>query len=283
MRIAIIGFGFVGSALNNSLKDSVKVLKVDPKLNTSIDDLSDFAPNIIFICVPTPMHDSGTQNLSILNDVIEQLKYLNLDSTVVLKSTVLPDSLLDLSKIMPNIIYNPEFLREKHADEDFIKSNFIVFGSKSGNTNLVNLTNFYKNYTRCKCKEFIETDLCTASLIKYSINTFLATKVSFFNELNKMFNKLEVHEEWDNFIDYLSKDPRIGNSHMSVPGHDGKHGFGGACLPKDSRALVDCAERLGSELSVLKQAINANNKIRKKYNIDQRESDQNINFISKNK
>ena len=76
----------------------------------------------------------------------------------------------------------------------------------------------------------------------------------------------------------ISKDTRIGNSHMSVPGHDGKYGFGGACLPKDSNALYKYSNQKGTKLSLLKKAIDINNKIRKKYKTDTREKEQNIKF-----
>ena len=86
-------------------------------------------------------------------------------------------------------------------------------------------------------------------------------------------------EDWDSFIKIVSKDSRIGSSHMNVPGHDGRMGFGGACLPKDANAIVKYAESLGGDLAVLASAIKINNKIRAKYNENtKRENEQNIFF-----
>ena len=68
MKVAIIGYGFVGKALKNGLKKNVKTFLVDPKLNTDIKDLKDFEPEIVFVCVPTPMNDDGTQNIQILEN-----------------------------------------------------------------------------------------------------------------------------------------------------------------------------------------------------------------------
>jgi UDPglucose 6-dehydrogenase len=278
MRVGIIGYGFVGKALKNGLKPSAKISLIDPKLNTSVNDLSSFDPEIIFICVPTPMGDDGSQDVSILWETIDNLKGINITCPIVLKSTTLPNTLEDISSKVPNLVYNPEFLREKHADQDFINPNMIVIGSNK-DTSSSFLEEFYINYTHCICKNYIKTDLITASFIKFTINSFLATKVSFFNELYDIFSKVNTTETWDNFIKYLSCDERVGNSHMSVPGHDGKLGFGGACLPKDSKAFVKFAELNESRFNVLNSAIIVNNNIRQQYNNDQRESDQNINFL----
>ena len=280
MRVGIIGYGFVGKALRNGLNSFAKVCIIDPKRNTYEKDLVSFNPEIIFICVPTPMSDDGTQDISILSAVIDNLKKLDFTCPLILKSTTLPDALEQLSKEISNLVYNPEFLREKHANKDFINPNMIVIGSKN-NDAIKFLENFYKKYTKCKCKKFVKTDLTTASFIKFTINSYLATKVSFFNELSNIFSKSNSSETWTNFIEYLSCDQRLGSSHMSVPGHDGKLGFGGACLPKDSIAFIKFAESYDSELNILNTAISVNNSIRQQYNNDQRESDQNINFFEK--
>ena len=91
MKVAIIGFGFVGKSLFNGLKDTVEVKKIDPKLGTNIGELGDFAPEILFICVPTPMNGDKTQDISIVKSVIDKIKKLKITPLVVLKSTLLPD------------------------------------------------------------------------------------------------------------------------------------------------------------------------------------------------
>ena len=118
-------------------------------------------------------------------------------------------------------------------------------------------------------------------MIKYTINTFLATKVIFFNEINQVFEKLGTSDDWSTIISAISNDKNWRKSYGS-PGHDGRFGFGGACFPKDSNALALYAKTLGLELSVLKTAIKTNNSIRKKYSeMDQRESEQNVSFDDK--
>ena len=277
MRISIIGYGFVGKALSNALKGDIKLQKIDPNLNTSTIDIKDFNPEIIFICVPTPMKKDGSQDISISMDIIKEIKSFGFQNLIVIKSTILPSHIERIQKELTNFVYNPEFLREKHAYEDFINSNMIIFGGK--NEANVELSNFYKNYLKCKNKEYTFTDPVSASFIKYIINSFLATKVIFFNEFHKLFESSSAKEDWDTFIKIISKDRRMGASHMSVPGHDGRMGFGGACLPKDANAIVKYSESHGIDLEILASAIKINNKIRAKYNENtKREREQNIFF-----
>ena len=277
MKISIIGFGFVGKAIANALKGNFELQKIDPILNTKIEDLKDFKPNIIFICVPTPMKKDGTQDIEILRNIIETISGYKLDALAVVKSTILPTYISELENVLPNFVYNPEFLREKHADEDFINSKMIVFGGRKESAHM--LAEFYKDYLMCKYDDYIYTDAITASFTKYIINSFLATKVIFFNEFFQLFKLANSKDDWSNLLEILKKDERIGSSHMDVPGHDGRFGFGGACLPKDSKAILNYSETLGKELAVLKTAIKINNKIRSSYNKNtKREDEQNIFF-----
>ena len=277
MKIAIIGYGFVGKALKYGLKKNTEIFLVDPILKTHIKDLENFIPDIIFICVPTPMNDDGSQDVSILNSVFSEIKELKSSALIVLKSTVLPNYINDLENLISDIVYNPEFLRERYANEDFINSDLIVFGGKD--KEIKRLAEFYDNHTNCINSEYKYTDIITASLIKYSINTFLSTKVVFFNELYRIFEKSGAADNWDNFITMISTDKRIGNSHMQVPGPDGMLGFGGPCLPKDCNALYTYSKNIGEPFKLLNNANSINNIIRKKYNsISDRELDQNINF-----
>ena len=277
MKIGIIGYGFVGQALSEGLKENVEVLKIDPKLKTTISDLKELKPEVIFICVPTPMDNDGNQNISILKGVLQDIKKNDINGLIVVKSTVHPGNISVIEEIFPSFVYNPEFLREKHASEDFVNSSLIVFGGNKNSSSL--LADIYLKHTKCVNKNYIHTDLISASLIKYAINTFLATKVIFFNEFYDLFNVLNKNESWEDFIGYLSQDPRIGDSHMMVPGHDGRFGFGGACFPKDATAITKFADEKNVELSLIKNVINTNNKIRSSYaNTTDREVQQNIKY-----
>ncbi|MDA9705180.1 hypothetical protein N9V57_04020 [SAR86 cluster bacterium] len=276
-KIAIVGHGFVGKATEFGFSKNSKLFIVDPKVNTSISDIKDFSPDFIFVCVPTPMNKSGSQDFSIVQDVFKQIKSSKVGSCVILKSTVTPENIVKAKNIIPNFIYNPEFLRESNAREDFINSKMIIIAGEEGNQQLVK--NLYLENSLCETKNFIFTDIETASLIKYTVNSFLALKVLFFNQVKDIFETNNSQESWENFIKYLSYDDRIGNSHMQVPGPDGKKGFGGACFTKDTAALLDFSSKVGKEISLLKKAIQINNEIRSNYkNLDQREKDQNVNY-----
>lgn len=280
MRVAIIGLGFVGKALYSGFKKNVEVMKIDPKLGTSINDLINFNPEITFLCVPTPMNKDGSQNISILQNVIDEINSKSIESLFVLKSTVLPNHIKYLETSMKKFIYNPEFLREKHANEDFINSPLIVFGGKKDNGKY--LARFYDIYTKCKCKDYIFVDAISASFIKYAINSFLATKVTFFNQLHDVYKESNTATSWEHFVDAIAKDKRIGDSHMDVPGHDGRKGYGGACFPKDTNAFLNYSKSLNKTFSLLNHSIEVNNKIRLSYkDLTDREKDQNINFEKK--
>ena len=280
LKIGIIGHGFVGKATDWGFHKNNTKFIVDPILNTSIEDLAEFNPDICFVCVPTPMSINGDQDSSIIEKVIKDLAISCPRSIKVVKSTVLPSVLRKLVESDKKIIYNPEFLREKHANFDFENSELIIFG---GNKDIsMKVSDIYRNNSRCKNQNYIFTDLETASFIKYSINSYLASKVLFFNELHSVFEKLGVKDNWKTISEIISRDKRIGASHMAVPGHDGKKGFGGACLPKDTLALIKFAESLEVELTSLKTTIKSNNKIRSQYEtLDSRETEQNISFDDK--
>ena len=280
LKLGIIGHGFVGKATDWGFNRRVNKFIVDPILDTNIADLKDFEPEIVFICVPTPMSDDGSQDSKIIESVIKELTIYCPKAIKVIKSTVLPSLLGELHSLDSKLIYNPEFLREKHANLDFINSDMIIFG---GDRNIsTQVSSAYLRHSRCKTKEHIFTDLMTASFIKYSINTFLASKVIFFNELHTVYEKLAVNDSWESIVDIISRDKRIGNSHMNVPGHDGRKGFGGACFPKDSLALIKFAKNMNIDLNSLISTVKINNKIRSQYKeLDLRESEQNVSFDDK--
>ena len=280
LKLGIVGHGFVGKATDWGFNKRISKFIVDPLLDTSVSDLKDFEPEIVFICVPTPMGDDGSQDSSIIEQVIKELILYCPNAIKVVKSTVLPSLLDNLHKLDSKLIYNPEFLREKHANMDFINSDMIIFG---GDRNISSqVSNAYLRHSRCKTNEHIFTDLKTASLIKYSINTFLASKVIFFNELHSIYEKLDVKDSWESVVNIISRDNRIGDSHMDVPGHDGRKGFGGACFPKDSLALIKFAESMNVDLNSLISTVKINNKIRSSYEeLDSRESEQNVSFDDK--
>lgn len=262
LKLGIIGKGFVGSAVSNGFNRDVDQFVVDPKHNNNtIKELVKFSPIVTFVCVPTPVAEDGSCDTTIANEVLEQLHNHKYKGVVVIKSTIIPDYLHQFKKQYDlKIVYNPEFLTEANADADFLNPPFQVFGGKWRDCEVVEKA--YLRHSSVRIVPTFKVDLTTASLLKYTINSWLATKVVFFNELYKLHQSGSSAVPWEQFTDMLSRDERIGRSHMSVPGPDGKFGFGGHCFPKDTEALLHYSQSKNLDLSVLRKAVKTNSKFR---------------------
>ena len=272
LKVGIVGCGFVGSAVCYGFSTAkVEKKNIDPKFNTTIDDLAEFDPDVTFVAVPTPMGDDGSINSSIVEDVVDELHSKTTASVIVIKSTVTPDILSSLVKKHTNrrLVYNPEFLTEKNANEDFINPKMHVFGCRPDLGKW--LEKVYEEHSLCRPCPVFHVTIEEASLIKYGINSFLAAKVLWFNQFYDVVNG---HGNYHRIISAVAADPRIGNSHTVVPGFDGKRGFGGACFPKDTKALLHYAPKF----TVLQKVIEENNKYRNQYDKDERELEQNVNY-----
>ncbi len=263
-KIGIIGNGFVGSAILHGFilhVEDILIYDKDPKRSThSMQDIANNS-NVIFICVPTPMFESGECDLSIVEKVVKELSCYSeiYNKVIVVKSTVVPGTLEGLASKYPemNFVFNPEFLTERKARLDFINTSRIVLGSNKTRACDV-VENLYRE--RFPYTKIIKTDFGTAQLIKYMANCFFATKVSFMNEMRQICDAIDGN--WDSAVDGFISDGRIGNSHIDVPGHDGDFGFGGKCFPKDLNAMIKKAEKLGIKPSVMKGAWEKNAEVR---------------------
>ena len=260
LNLGIIGKGFVGSAVANGFNKDCEQIIVDPKYtDNTIEDVLDC--KLIFVCVPTPVAEDGSCDVSIAKDVLTELNRRQYKGVVVIKSTIIPDYLHEFKKTYDlKIVYNPEFLTEANADEDFKNPPFQVFGGKWRDCEVVEKA--YLRYSSVRIVPTFKVDLTTASLLKYTINSWLATKVTFFNELKELHELGSSMVSWEQFTDMLSRDERVGKSHMQVPGPDGEPGFGGHCLPKDTEALLNYANKKNIKMSVLRKAVSTNKKIR---------------------
>jgi nucleotide sugar dehydrogenase len=255
MKVGVVGAGFVGTALLNSMRDCT-ILICDPaKSETCLEDLCEQKPDLIFICVPTPSKEDGSVDDSIVRDVITRIPP---NLLVVVKSTITPDHLVDLS-IGRRLVYNPEFLTQRSANEDFLKSDSIILGGDEEECRIVQ--KFYHQCTRVNVCPVFTTDIVTASMVKYTLNCIFANKVIFMNEIHALHQKI-AGSTWEEFTQILANDSRMGPSHLQVPGPDGYFGFGGACFPKDTQALLAFADSKGVDLSVLRQAVAKNRLLR---------------------
>lgn len=275
MNIAVIGYGFVGKSVVAGFDTPRNNLFiVDPHQgHLNIEELKDEKIDIAFVCVPTPMGNNGQINSSIVEEVINYL-YNNTSCYVVLKSTVTPDIISKFTSHPEShrFVYNPEFLTERNAIQDFLNPKFYVFGGREDACNYI-----YDAYIHSSNCGDADVYYCTpeeASCIKYGINSFLASKVIWMNQFNDVLSKLN-NVDYNNVKAGMQLDPRIGKSHMDVPGPDGRRGYGGPCFPKDTLAFLN----LDKSFSVLKEVVMSNQKYRQQYeNLDQREIEQNITF-----
>ena len=261
-NIGIIGQGFVGTATSEGLKGHFNVYTYDKFLNnkSNCPDMRDVCQKaqIVFVCLPTPMKKDGSCDLSILEAVVKEIDSYMLENIVVLKSTVPPGTTANFNKKFTNIqvVFNPEFLTEANYIEDFKNQNRIIIGGPRPASTVV------KNMFRKVFQEvpIIKTGSDTAETVKYFINTFLATKVSFSNEFKQICDKVDV--DYDKVVEYALYDERLGRTHFSTPGPDGRSGFGGSCFPKDINALIYFAGELGVKTSVLSGAWEKNLEVR---------------------
>lgn len=270
MNILIIGHGFVGKAVDYGFShpDVNKVI-VDPKYGNSINDIPDYTYSCCFVCVPTPMGNDGTVDSDIITNVVRSCVGKKIEMVVV-KSTVTPDIIVELKKIFKHIVYNPEFLTEKSANEQFVDPQFHIFGGDKEDCQ--SLQEYYNDYSLCNDCPTFTMSLEEASFVKYTINSFLAMKVTFFNQLYDAIGDTDAN--FARVIKAVGADSRIGSSHTKVPGFDGKQGYGGACFPKDTSAFT----KFSNKLTLLEECIRINNNYRLQHELDDREIEQNVNY-----
>jgi len=261
LKIGIIGLGFVGSAVKaayDSCVANVEFFLRDSDTSKGFcDSYEDLRKcDAVFICVPSPQKEDGSCDTSILEEILPAFK--NYVGVIISKTTAPPDVYERLSKEYPNLIHAPEFLTAANATADYLNSRFVVIGAS--------FNIFAREAARIITLPLVGLTshlFCTpaeASLVKYAINTYLATKVIFMNEMKKVAEASNI--DYNVITKMIVNDDRIGWSHMQVPGPDGLFGFGGACFPKDTSALLSYAKSLGVEMSVLQAAVDKNNKVR---------------------
>ena len=265
MEIAIIGHGFVGKAVSNSFKDveDVTTMIVDPLEPDAVSlKHATKEAQIFFICLPTPQNHNGSCDTSIVENTVNFItsKINTAQPLIIIKSTVTPDVLeeLEANTIIP-IVYNPEFLTQANSVNDYLTPQMHILGGRKSATEKAEW--ILVNKSKCQPCPVYQTDIRTASLAKYAINSYLATKVTFMNELFQLHYMSGAESTFSELATILSSDPRIGKSHNQVPGPDGSFGFGGTCFPKDTSAFIEYAKSQNAPLNTLEAAVEVNNKI----------------------
>jgi UDPglucose 6-dehydrogenase len=245
-KIAIVGMGFVGSAVSVGLEPIADIWEHDKfKDSHSLDTVVNEC-EIIFLALPTPMNDNGSCNISIIEGVIDQAVHLATSKkTFIIKSTIPPGTTKRLSQTYPKhtFIFNPEFLTERNFINDFLEQDRIFLGTiterkEEQGSDILKVMKLYNDFVKTQdiSGEVFIVDSSAAEMLKYVTNSFLATKVSFFNEMAEICGAVGV--DYKDVVAMLMMDKRIGKSHLQVPGPDGKKGWGGSCFPKDVNALI---------------------------------------------
>ena len=248
-NIGIVGYGFVGTAVEYGFKDDHNI-RIYDKYKEEFDTLEGVVKSseLIFVCLPTPYKDENMNiDLSIMDENIEGIsKYAkNTDKIVIIKSTVVPGTTRNYSNQYPdvNFCFNPEFLREAHHLEDFVNPDRTVIGADKEEV-LARVAQLYRK--KMPHVPMFMTDPTTAELVKYFSNLFLATKVTFANEMSEFCDALEV--DYNEVKGMVTADRRISDSHLEITKEGG---FGGKCFPKDLVALIGLGKKLGLEPSLL--------------------------------
>ena len=291
MKLCMIGTGYVGlvsgacfSDLGNSVvcvdidKNKINQLKQgiipiyepgleeivkknikNKRLSFSIDfDKSINNSDIIFICVGTPKKNNGNADLTQVYNVAKKLsKLINKYKIIVTKSTVPVTTGDKIQTILSkknkdnkySIVSNPEFLREGEAIRDFIYPDRIVIGSNDMKANRI-MNNLYAPLIS-KGAQYLHTSRRAAELIKYSSNAFLATKITFINEMANLCEKIGINIE-DISIG-MGLDKRIGGRFLRAG-----PGYGGSCFPKDTKAIISTANSFKTNLSLVKSVVKSN-------------------------
>lgn len=255
--IGIIGAGFVGKAIKHAYEScGIPVIVNDPLqgFNATYEEI--LTCDAVFVCVPSPGNPDGSCNTGILEHVLAELREFK--GVIISKVTAPPSVYSRLGQQYTNLVHVPEFLVANTADSDYLNGTIAYIGGKDEEYLLK-----AEKILRLGQQKLHKINFCSideASLLKYTVNAFLATKVSFMNQIYQLSTGMGI--EYPRLVNLLSDENRIGSSHMLVPGTDGKFGFGGACFPKDTEALIYEAKNTGVDISVLEAAVEYNKTIR---------------------
>jgi len=263
MQVGIIGIGFVGGAIYDTLLEKGCALH-GYDLFKKIGAFEDvIATDILFLCLPT-QYDASKKayDKSAISDTCSKLSSCEYKGIIVIKSTVEPTTTGELATKYPNLsfVHNPEFLTAATAKEDFANQKHIVLGGtpSTNPSHLEMLRAFYSQHF-----EEAEISVCSSTeseSMKIFANTFYAVKIQYFNEVYAACENMGAN--YDTVRDLIVKNGWVNPMHTNVPGTDGELSYGGLCFPKDTNAIAEQMEREDIPNGVIKATIGERDKMR---------------------
>jgi len=273
-----VGHGYIGQAVDELFKPHCQVL-VSDKAKPHLQTLSSVVKNadVIFVAVPTPMNPDGSCHTGIVESVLQDIQNTALqesreldDFIVVIKSTVPPGFTQRMNdRFALRIVFSPEFLTEKSSVKDFKTASRLILGGHIDDASVV--YKFFESVWIDRIPEnyvshpdgpvtILNCSSTSAEATKYFTNCYLSTVVTFANEFALLCEKLGV--EYDQVKTLALLDTRLSPSHLDVPGHDGKRGFGGSCFPKDVSSIRHVAKELGTGEKLFTAVVERNEEVR---------------------
>jgi len=260
LSVGIVGVGMVGGALKNYFeKKGAKLFLYDKGRNLgSIEEVN--RADIIFACVPTPFDKNKGFDLSYIEECCSNIGG---EKIIVIKSTVLPGTTEALQKKYPlhKFVFNPEFLTEVTVDQDMNYPDRQIIGYTKESYNVA--TDILMMLPSAPFEKILPAT--EAEMVKYFGNIWFAVKVAFANQIYDLCQKIGVN--YDSIMESASADKRIGRSHLSVI-HKGYRGYGGKCLPKDIKAMIQFADKEGVDMKLFKTTEQINNALMQEQGID---------------
>lgn len=254
MKIAIAGYGYVGKAVYNAVRRWHEAVIIDPGYDEYNENKIDDTLNGVIICVSTPEAEDGSCDMTNVIDVINTTPK---KVPILIKSTISIEGWLQINADFPNhyICFSPEFLRAETAIEDF-QNQEVIYISKEKSGSHEHWQKMFKGCLYGRKYDFKSAE--ELILAKYFRNSFLATKVSFFNQVYDLCKAKDI--DFESVRQVIADDKRIGHGHSMVTD---QRGFGGHCFPKDTSAIVETAKNDNVDLTLIEEAIKYNATIRK--------------------
>jgi len=253
MKIGIIGIGVVGSAIKFGFESLGHTVKFhDTKYDTNLNDVSD--TEICYICVPTPIGNNGKCDISIVEEVIEELYHINYQGVIAIKSTVVPGTTKSIKEKYKNanICFVPEFLRERCAIPDFCENHDLLVIGTDDNKAFELIKKSHGKYP----KKVIQVSETEAEFCKYFNNIYNAVVITFANSFYEVCKASNVN--YGNIKDAIVNRENILDKYLDC--NENLRGFGGMCLPKDTTAIAALVKQLNLDVEFFDTILSENEK-----------------------